>query len=258
MTPDSSLSAIHLELNRRHFSTSAAGYDFNQGQVNVRLYRARYALRCMRRYGIPRNMRVLDVGCSEGLVLRAMAPSIREGMGVDIASLPIELARERAAQNRIENLVFKECLLEELDDRDFDTAVCFETIEHVPDPVAFLRAIHARLKAHGTLILSTPNYLRACNRVARWLGKSMGVCDPTHFHEYSMPELAALVTNAGFQVQRQSGMILLESSLTHRLAGFCISRRVAQRLMESMFSIHLGRLLKSQAFVQLLVARKAS
>lgn len=203
-------------------------------------------------------MRVLDVGCSEGLVLRTMAPSIGEGLGIDIAALPIRLARERATHNRIDNLAFRECLVEDLDDCGFDAVVCFETIEHVPDAIALLRAIHGRLKPGGILILSTPNSLRAINRLLRCLGKPMSVMDVTHFREYSRPELATLVTSAGFEVHRHSGMILFDSSVTDRVMGFCVSRRCEKRFMESMVSIHLGRLLRSQALVQLLVAQKGS
>ena len=247
-----------FELNRRHFSASAAGYDFDRGQINVRLYRARYALKQMGKYGIARNMKVLDVGCSEGLVLRTMAPSIREGVGVDIASLPIELARQRASQDRIENLAFTECLIEDLADGAFDAAVCFETIEHVPDAPAFLRAIHTRLKPGGLLILSTPNQLHTFNYIRRRLGKPLDVADATHFREYSRPELAAMVVGAGFEVRRHSGMMLLCNSLTHRFLKCCISQKCAKRLMESMVSIHLGRLFRSRAIVQLIVAKKAA
>jgi hypothetical protein len=69
-------------------------------------------------------------------------------------------------------------------------------------------------------------------------------------------ELAALVLGAGFEVRRQSGMMPFDASLFYMLTRRCIPSRPLKRLMESVLSIHMGRMLKSCALVQLLVAVK--
>ncbi len=43
--------------------------------------------------------------------------------------------------------------------RTFDSIVCGELIEHLENPYAFLRSLHALLEDDGTLVLSTPNPL---------------------------------------------------------------------------------------------------
>jgi SAM-dependent methyltransferase len=45
-----------------------------------------------------------------------------------------------------------------LGDAGFDTVVCTEVLEHVPDPLKALREMHRVLKPGGHLILSTPMY----------------------------------------------------------------------------------------------------
>lgn len=44
------------------------------------------------------------------------------------------------------------------DDKSFDTVVCTEVLEHIPDPLRVLCEMHRVLKPSGYLILTTPMY----------------------------------------------------------------------------------------------------
>ena len=75
----------------------------------------------------------------------------------------------------------------------FDKAVCFEVIEHMDesDGDRLLKNLHYCLRPGGTLFLSTPVFdgYRAAN----------------HIREYTIPELQAKITQAGFNVRRRIG-----------------------------------------------------
>lgn len=104
--------------------------------------------------GMPRNGRLLDVGCGSGATARFLARMlpIHEAFGLDPA-LPDEL---RGISGKI---TLARGLLDEVngpDWHDFDAVVSINTIEHTPDPTGFLAAISARLRPDGKAVVICP------------------------------------------------------------------------------------------------------
>lgn len=93
---------------------------------------------------------VLDVGCGEGYGAALLAASAERVIGTDRS----EATRVAAARHRSANLAFRE----QCDER-FDLVACCQVIEHVPDPVGFLRDLAARVAPGGTLVVTMPNRL---------------------------------------------------------------------------------------------------
>jgi ubiquinone/menaquinone biosynthesis C-methylase UbiE len=101
-----------------------------------------------------RGQRVLDVACGEGYGSAALkAAGASQVIGVDISEAACEHARQKygldARAGRAEKLP--------LPAASVDIIVSFETIEHVPDPNAFLDECCRVLVPGGRLIISTPN-----------------------------------------------------------------------------------------------------
>ncbi len=98
--------------------------------------------------------RVLDVACGEGYgaaaLGRAGAVSV---IGVDISVETCAHARQKYGLDARPG----DAQAIPLPDRSIDVVVSFETIEHVPDPAAFLRECVRVLTPAGTLIVSSPN-----------------------------------------------------------------------------------------------------
>lgn len=110
----------------------------------------RYRFACARAAG----KRVLDIACGEGYGSAALSRAgARSLVGVDIAAQAVEHARQRygidARIGDAESIPVA--------DKSIDLLVSFETIEHVPNPAAFLDEALRVLDENGMLVISTPN-----------------------------------------------------------------------------------------------------
>ena len=121
---------------------------------------------------------VLDAGCGEGYGAAMLAERAARVVGMDRP----EAVSVASARHRGPHLEYRAQNLERLDEvRDvFDLVVSFQVIEHVPDPVGFLRGLAGRVAPGGELIVTTPNRLMSVSE------------NPYHLREWTAPELLAL------------------------------------------------------------------
>lgn len=109
------------------------------------------ALRCLA--GMPRTASILEIGCGTGAFLdRCREAGFRNACGLELNPRALRECRAKG------HLVGNEPL-EQLDpsQHQYDCLCAFQVLEHVPDPVAFLRAAEQLVRTGGKLILSTPN-----------------------------------------------------------------------------------------------------
>lgn len=109
----------------------------------------------LRRAGIGREMRVLDVGCGVGDVSMIAAKLVGSGglvLGVDQSAVALGAARRRAAAAGYGWLSFEEGDLNRIEpDLGFDAIVGRFVLMHMPDPVATLRAMTRRVRPGGII-----------------------------------------------------------------------------------------------------------
>lgn len=158
------------------------------------------------------GLRLLDIGCGGGLLSEPMARLGADVVGADAAPRNIPVARLHAAASGLA-IDYRVATAEELaaQGEAFDVVLNMEVIEHVSDPPAYLRAIHALLRPGGLHLCSTLNrtarsFLFAivgAERVARWL--PVGTHDWRKF--ITPDELSALLRGAGFRVLDRMGMV---------------------------------------------------
>ncbi|MCH9688719.1 MAG: class I SAM-dependent methyltransferase [Deltaproteobacteria bacterium] len=139
---------------------------------------------------IPQGGAMLEVGCGNGSFLRLVAearPDI-ELHGVDIVDTGIE---------GIPNFTFHQGQLEkvELPGRQMDLVYFSNLIEHVPDPVVFLRKCGDLLRPGGCVYGNTPDHLS----VDRYLfGKHWaGYHYPRHTFLFSHENMGQILQKAG-------------------------------------------------------------
>ena len=162
---------------------------FLDAEVNRRTFGAR--IRAIeRRYG--RRGRLLDVGCALGDFLVEAKAVGWDVEGVEISSFAAERARARGLRvtaGRLEEL--------DLPPASFDVVTLYDTIEHLPDPVATLGAVRQLLVPGGIVHLVTPNVGGFQQRLlgSFWYHYKPG----EHLFYFAPPTLRATVERADLQ-----------------------------------------------------------
>jgi len=136
---------------------------------------------------------VLDVGCNTGYGTVRFLPVARRVVGVDVSVRAIEAARRRAPSGQPDFILSSGFALPFPDD-SFDLVSSFQVLEHVPDPIAYLRETARVTRPGGEVILATPN-------AAIRLDPGMTPWNRFHVHEYVAAELRDLLVRVFPQVR---------------------------------------------------------
>lgn len=104
--------------------------------------------------------RVLDLACGVGYGSYILAQARgRDVTGLDLSSSAITYGRAHYRHPGL-RLLNGDALVWQNDGAPFDSIVSFETIEHLPEPAAFVAQAARLLKPGGLLIVSAPNTLQ--------------------------------------------------------------------------------------------------
>ncbi|KAJ3767297.1 S-adenosyl-L-methionine-dependent methyltransferase [Lentinula raphanica] len=102
---------------------------------------------------------VLDVGCGGGLLSESLARLGARTTGIDASESNIAIAKHHASLDpRLgENLIYKHAPAESLlaQSKRYDVVCSMEVLEHVDNPVMFLKTCAELVKPSGHLFLST-------------------------------------------------------------------------------------------------------
>ena len=120
---------------------------------------------------------VLDIGCSTGQFLsEVLGGGFREKYGIEINNAAAEAAQEKGV--RILGSDIFDPALKEWRKRAFSAVVAFDVIEHVENPLIFLKICSDLLRPDGSIIISTGN---TAARTWRWSGSRYWYCTiPEH------------------------------------------------------------------------------
>jgi SAM-dependent methyltransferase len=140
---------------------------------------------------------VLDIGSGQGDLLELLSKRVPDASlaGLELSQVGTELTRAKVpdADVRQVDLINSEARLR-LEGIRADLAVCCEVLEHLDDPVSFLRAASAALAPGATLLVTVPGGPRS------QFDKLIG-----HRRHYSPVELRTLLEEAGFEAVRVDG-----------------------------------------------------
>ncbi|MFO0959485.1 MAG: class I SAM-dependent methyltransferase [Isosphaeraceae bacterium] len=133
-----------------------------------------------------------DIGTGDGIFLRELIDAgFREVVGIEPSAAPIA-----AAADDLRPLIRQEMFKPDtFPSGSMSLITCFQTIEHLADPLAFCRDAHRALKPGGALLLVGHNR-RALS--ARLLGRKSPIFDIEHLQLFSPAAARALARAAGF------------------------------------------------------------
>jgi len=140
--------------SRNTFNEAAAGYD----HPALRFFAL--TAQTMADWVSPtEGEQILDVAAGTGHTTVAFARHVPQGKvtAIDISPAMLAVARAKATAAGLRNIELREMNMLDLDfpDRSFDRAVCSYGIFFVEDMVGLARAIAAKIKPGGTLVIST-------------------------------------------------------------------------------------------------------
>lgn len=144
---------------------------------------------------IPRNIRILDIGCGFGQSL-----GYHQARGCDVYGVDADANIQRVADKfgyKVHVGLFDAKLYEP---EYFDYVTADQVIEHVTDPIKTFSDIASILKPNGKIVLSTPNSNGWGARVfgRRWINWH----SPYHLQHFSKRSLQLSAEKAGLFVEK--------------------------------------------------------
>jgi len=199
--------------------------------------------------------RLLDFGCGTGKYVARMAAAGWKAAGLDLSAKAVRAARAAGLEVREGTLPGADYPPE-----SFDAVTMWASLEHVPSPLATLRAACALLRPGGRLLVCCP----CLNSLwAPWFGSAwQGLQLPRHLTHFTEATLRRHLEKAGFAVQRvwadgRPGFIRRSFALLAADTGRGIHRRLSRsRFLVGLMS--LAGILTRRPGAVIVLARRAA
>lgn len=154
-----------------------------------------------------KTQRILDLGCGNGALTRALAEAGFDVLGCDADREGIDHAKLAGGQFTVASIYDNPA---KLGHGDFDAVVSAEVVEHLFSPRQLPAFAAAVLKPHGYLIVTTPyhGYLKnlALSLFNKWDTHLDPFWEGGHIKLFSRKTLARLLEEGGFDVVSFQGV----------------------------------------------------
>lgn len=150
--------------------------------------------RWVRKWASRKDGHIYDVGCGDGLFLESARQLGFRPMGFEPEALPRVQAEKRMGTN-VDRKLFQSVAAKRL-----AAITCWQVIEHLNNPISFLRACRRHLRPGGLLALSTVNldsYQSKC-----FGGNWLHLDPPRHLWVGTLRGLVKLIQDSGFTVMK--------------------------------------------------------
>lgn len=149
------------------------------------------------------DMEVLEFGCGTGSTALVHARTVRHILAIDIASGMLEIAKQKAIKQGVENIDFRQASVEELDvaEQSLDAVLGLSILHLLEDKEQVIAQVFKMLKPGGVFVTSTTCIADIFKfyKLLEWfgpLGRFLGLLPLVNV--FSSKELKAAITAAGF------------------------------------------------------------
>lgn len=148
------------------------------------------------------DMEVLEIGCGTGSTAIVHAPFVKHIRATDISPKMIEIAKGKAAAEKVDNLTFEVSSVDDLDvaDRSLDAVLALSILHLLEDRDEAIAKVHKMLKKGGVFVTSTVclgDTMRFFKVLAP-IGKFLGIMPLLRV--FTVRELMTSLTEAGFAI----------------------------------------------------------
>ncbi len=185
---------------------------------------------------LPAKGKLLEVGCSTGLLLDKIRKAGWNAFGVEPNDWAYKLAEEKHGQNVV-NAFFQDAGYA---NETFDAVVMLHVIEHIPNPVKALAQLNKLVRPGGILVMETPRYDTVWFNFLK--GRERSVI-PGHLYYFTRKSLTEMASKAGFElIELDSvGRTLTLDRLCYSISKVSNSKIVSRVLTKLSDTLHLNK-----------------
>lgn len=148
---------------------------------------------------------LLDIGAGTGILMHLAQQRGWRPEGIDIAPL----TATKVAEEFGFTITIAPFETHDFGGRAFDAVTMLDVLEHVVDPLATLKRVHALLRPGGAVAIAVPNQRSLLTYLVGWYARLRGpqangllfrLYVPPHLYYFTPPTLRRMVEAAGFRV----------------------------------------------------------
>lgn len=172
--------------------------DFHSGRDISLVFQDVRFVKFLNEFNNQKNKQILEIGCSDGLLLSHLSSLGNEVWGVDLDSIAIDIAKSRKLQNiycaKLEEFI-ADCEDKQI---KFDYILAFDVIEHLTNPKDVIQKLKDLLNDGGRIIGTVPNR-------NRWFADFVETdFPPHHFYRFNLSSLNYLLNSCNLVVKNIS------------------------------------------------------
>jgi SAM-dependent methyltransferase len=151
---------------------------------------------------LPKNPKVLEVGCGDGFFLKALVNLnfTKKVFGIEPSSKMV-LEADPILRGKIKIDIFKPNLFPE---NSFDLILCFHTLDHMFDPEKFVFSARRMLKKNGYVVVVVHD---TEGLSVKLFGEKSAIFDVEHIYLFNKKTLSEIFARNGYEIVQVSDLV---------------------------------------------------